>query len=111
MRISDLSSDVCSSDLLNNNYKQYTCYGCHEHQPTKIITKHREEGLTNIENCVRCHRSAHGEAAGEHEGERSADSRSITRRQIGRASCRESVCQSVEISGVGGSLTKKMMGT
>src|SRR3546814_3316281 len=87
MRVSDWSSDVCSSDFatchqpghwkpatfdhsryflldrdhntacttchLNNNYKQYTCYGCHEHQPTKIITKHREEGITNIENCVR----------------------------------------------------------
>src|SRR3546814_280085 len=107
MRVSDWSSDVCSSDFatchqpghwkpatfdhsryflldrdhntacttchLNNNYKQYTCYGCHEHQPTKIITKHREEGITNIENCVRCHRSAHGEAAGEHEGERRED--------------------------------------
>ena len=64
---------ACTTCHLNNNYKQYTCYGCHEHQPTKIITKHREEGITNIENCVRCHRSAHGEAAGEHEGERRED--------------------------------------
>src|SRR3546814_13931533 len=116
MRVSDWSSDVCSSDFatchqpghwkpatfdhsryflldrdhntacttchMNNNYKQYTCYGCHEHQPTKIITKHREEGITHSEKCVRSHRSAHGEAAREHEGARREDKRSITRLRV-----------------------------
>src|SRR3546814_654475 len=64
---------ACTTCHLDSNYRQYICYGCHEHQPTKIITKHREEGITNIENCVRCHRSAHGEAEGEHEGGRRED--------------------------------------
>lgn len=32
-----------------------------EHQPAQILAEHREEGISNIENCVRCHRSAEGE--------------------------------------------------
>lgn len=57
----------CTTCHLGGNYKQYTCYGCHEHQQARIIAEHREEGITNIQNCVRCHRSAHGEAGGEPE--------------------------------------------
>lgn len=57
----------CTTCHLGGNYKQYTCYGCHEHQHARIIAEHREEGITNIQNCVRCHRSAHGEAGGEPE--------------------------------------------
>ena len=37
-------------------------------QQANIIAKHREEGITNIENCERCHRRAQGEARGEGEG-------------------------------------------
>lgn len=59
---------ACTTCHLGGNYKQYTCYGCHEHQEARIIAEHREEGITNIQNCVRCHRSAHGEAGGEREG-------------------------------------------
>jgi hypothetical protein len=58
-------------------YKQYTCYGCHEHSPTRIAGKHREEGISDFRDCVRCHRSAEGEGGesgeghrGGHEGER-----------------------------------------
>jgi len=55
-------------------YKQYTCYGCHEHTPARIDAKHREEGIGNLRDCVRCHRSAQGEAGeGGEGGERSDD--------------------------------------
>jgi hypothetical protein len=42
-------------------YKQYTCYGCHEHTPTRVAAQHREEGIADLRDCVRCHRSASGE--------------------------------------------------
>jgi hypothetical protein len=47
------------------SYKSYTCYGCHEHTESRMIAKHREEGVSNLRDCVRCHRSAD-----EHEGGR-----------------------------------------
>ncbi len=38
-------------------YADYTCYGCHEHQPEKIESEHLEEGvsLEELPNCVECH--------------------------------------------------------
>lgn len=54
----------CATCHPGGNYKRYTCFGCHEHQPAQILADHREEGITNIDNCVRCHRSADGEAGG-----------------------------------------------
>ena len=35
----------------------YTCYKCHEHSRDQVISKHREEGIGNLDNCVRCHPS------------------------------------------------------
>jgi hypothetical protein len=32
--------------------------------------KHREEGVSDLDNCVRCHRSASGEHEGNGNGER-----------------------------------------
>lgn len=58
---------ACVTCHVGQNYKRYTCYGCHEHQRSRMIAKHREEGITNINNCVRCHRSGHGEE-GRNEG-------------------------------------------
>lgn len=52
---------ACTTCHLGRDYKRYTCYGCHEHQQAQIIAEHREEGLTNIANCVRCHRDAQSE--------------------------------------------------
>ncbi len=42
----------------NNDYKEYTCYGCHEHSPGKIREEHLEEGISNYQNCAPCHPSA-----------------------------------------------------
>lgn len=47
--------DVCH---LNNDYAQYTCYGCHEHSRSNIREEHVEEGIFEYEECVECHRSA-----------------------------------------------------
>lgn len=37
------------------NYTTYTCYGCHEHTESRIISKHREEGISDFQDCVKCH--------------------------------------------------------
>jgi len=49
---------TCATCHVNNDYKRYTCYGCHEHQPDKIRRKHVKEGIPEFDNCVKCHRSA-----------------------------------------------------
>jgi hypothetical protein len=54
----------CATCHVNNDTSRYTCYGCHEHQPDSISAKHLSEGIRNFQNCVSCHRSAHGEPAG-----------------------------------------------
>jgi hypothetical protein len=64
---------ACVTCHTENNYKRYTCYGCHEHTPDNIRAKHEEEGIGNLDNCVSCHKSSHGEPGerGEHgEGRR-----------------------------------------
>ncbi len=58
---------LCATCHVNNDFSKYTCYGCHEHQPDRIRSKHLKEGIQNFDNCVSCHRSAHGER-GEHGG-------------------------------------------
>jgi hypothetical protein len=42
----------------NNNFETYTCYGCHEHTPSNIASEHREEGINDFNDCVKCHKSA-----------------------------------------------------
>ena len=42
---------------IDNDYSNYTCYGCHEHSRSKIREEHVEEGIYDYENCVECHRS------------------------------------------------------
>jgi hypothetical protein len=40
-----------------SNFRNYTCYGCHEHTASKIDREHLKEGIGNYRNCTRCHRS------------------------------------------------------
>jgi len=47
----------CSRCHENNDYKKYTCYGCHEHSRSNIREEHLEEGIRDFENCTECHRS------------------------------------------------------
>lgn len=48
----------CNVCHANNNFKTYTCYGCHEHSQGSIMEKHTEEGISDFENCVSCHKSS-----------------------------------------------------
>ncbi len=43
----------CHTD--KNTYKIYTCYNCHEHNKSKMIAEHAEEGINNIDKCRNCH--------------------------------------------------------
>lgn len=47
----------CQSCHRDNNYREYTCYGCHEHSAGKIEKEHREEGISNYQDCAACHPS------------------------------------------------------
>jgi hypothetical protein len=47
----------CTTCHKGKGYETYTCYGCHEHTVNNILSEHREEGISNINNCVSCHRS------------------------------------------------------
>ena len=51
----------CQSCHRGNNYKEYTCYGCHEHSPDKMEKKHRKEGISNYQDCAACHPSGNEE--------------------------------------------------
>ena len=37
------------------NLATYTCYGCHEHNEANVASEHREEGITDFQNCIECH--------------------------------------------------------
>ena len=45
------SCKTCHPDRL----QAYTCYGCHEHTPAKIESKHLKEGIRDFADCVKCH--------------------------------------------------------
>ncbi|MEJ2620385.1 MAG: cytochrome c3 family protein [Candidatus Thiodiazotropha sp.] len=47
----------CKACHIDNDYTNYTCYGCHEHSRSNIREEHFEEGIGDYENCVECHRS------------------------------------------------------
>jgi hypothetical protein len=55
---------TCITCHTGNDYSRYTCYGGHEHTPSNILRKHEEKGISDLANCVKCHRSAHGEKEG-----------------------------------------------
>lgn len=43
----------------------YTCYGCHEHNQAKVESEHREEGIGDFRDCVRCHPTGREEEGGD----------------------------------------------
>lgn len=57
-------STCANCHAAGQNFATYTCYGCHEHTPAKVAAEHREEGISDFENCVRCHRSGDEGGAG-----------------------------------------------
>src|SRR3546814_7542363 len=99
MRISDWSSDVCSSDLGAGA------------RAGQALPRQRRGARSAADGAAMAAASA-GEPAAGHRRRRRLERRGQgrpggLRRQIGRASCRERVCQYVSISVVAVSLQKK----
>ena len=57
-RGADKEGDLSPTRHSRNDYRQYTCYDCHEHMPDNIRREHIEEGIRDYTNCVKCHRNA-----------------------------------------------------
>lgn len=57
----------CATCHASNNFRSYTCYGCHAHSPGRVRAQHAEEGIVRLDDCVRCHRNGSGEGG---EGDR-----------------------------------------
>jgi hypothetical protein len=48
----------CVTCHKTNDYKTYTCFGCHEHSMNNIRNEHEEEGVLNFTDCIKCHKNA-----------------------------------------------------
>jgi hypothetical protein len=60
---------ACASCHAPGGFERYSCTGCHEHSPDRVARQHAEEGITNLDDCVRCHRGGRREGGeGGHEG-------------------------------------------
>jgi len=69
-RLSGDHDAPCATCHVESNFTRYTCFGCHEHRRAAVLAEHAQEGIRNIENCVRCHRSSdEREGGGEGSGE------------------------------------------
>src|SRR3546814_15052932 len=110
MRISDWSSDVCSSDLIGVARADILiAVATHRSSAARIETPRRRDRVAR-----RAQDRPQPHPPGEHDAIGNGLIRArvhlragIAERQIGRASCRERVCQYVEISVVAVSLKKK----
>lgn len=60
---------TCVTCHPGGTFTKYTCYGCHEHTPASVAREHEGEVRGNVDDCARCHRSAHDREGSEH-GER-----------------------------------------
>lgn len=52
-RQGEIACQVCHQ----SSYAEYTCYGCHDHQPEEITLSHQKEGISLEEQsaCASCH--------------------------------------------------------
>jgi len=55
----------CQTCHVTANFKEYTCYGCHAHDPARIEARHVREGISNFQDCVRCHATGRREGGGD----------------------------------------------
>lgn len=58
-----------ADNIVRRDFTVYTCYGCHEHRPSRIRAEHAEEGIRNLNDCVRCHRNGRENDEGREGGE------------------------------------------
>src|SRR3546814_12167316 len=103
MRISDWSSDVCSSDLITAAPRLQTSPAGPLAGPRRAFDKTLCAASCPISNLHRAMRPLHGLLSPEFPRQTPP----ATAVEIGRASCRERVCQYVYISVVSVSLKKK----
>ncbi len=54
----------CATCHSAEDYRRYSCYGCHAHRPEPIRARHLDEGIRNFQNCVSCHRDPRAEPEG-----------------------------------------------
>lgn len=55
----------CATCHTGGDFTRYTCFSCHEHRPDQILAEHREEGISDIRDCARCHRGGRSEEGGD----------------------------------------------
>src|SRR3546814_17098140 len=105
MRISDWSSDVCSSDLIAAHIDPAAAGISHKPLlPTASTTNHLKEGWEPpFRGGVKQKRRRSDDGP--------APLSAVRKVEIGRASCRERVCQYVSISVVAEALRKKVENT
>src|SRR3546814_11425702 len=102
MRISDWSSDVCSSDLLRTFKPQELATLL-----TKDATLRQALGFSRVPHRRTLERRLDATLPEAEAQVQALGQQILGEVEIGRAACRERVCQSVEISVVAGSLKKK----
>src|SRR3546814_11630484 len=106
MRISDWSSDVCSSDLRALELEDESEHGCDRDE--QFLGNHAARARGEINGAGQLRIFEHRNAGGARE---LADRQRDVAAQIGRAPCRERVCQYVSISVVAVALKKKKQKT
>ena len=47
-----------------SGYSEYTCYGCHKHDPAEIEKKHQEKGIPDFSDCTSCHATGKEDGGG-----------------------------------------------
>src|SRR3546814_17585201 len=110
MRISDWSSDVCSSDLDDVAGLAVAVGGIAAHQPYRFLAEKEGRAHVDREEAVPQLRrgfidaAAVGDAGGVHQAVEAAEALLA---EIGRASCRDRVCQYVSLSVVAGFIKKQ----
>jgi hypothetical protein len=73
----------CATCHARNDYRSYTCYGCHEHTVANIRREHVEEGIRDFTHCVACHRSSNKHDIQGKGGEGSGDRKSSDKNKGG----------------------------
>lgn len=61
------SGEIACATCHPSTYTEYTCYGCHEHTPARIESKHAEEGIrgARLNDCAACHPTGREEEGGD----------------------------------------------
>jgi hypothetical protein len=53
-------SDCATCHKVASDFKTYTCFGCHQHEPTRIAQRHKRVRTAELERCAVCHPTGRG---------------------------------------------------